>query len=280
MFIPKSELIINADNSIYHLRLKPGDIASTIITVGDPDRVDMVAQHFDSISLERQNREFKTITGLVQDKEVSVISTGIGTDNIDIVINELDALMNIDFATRKVKDKHHALKIIRLGTSGAIQKSLPIDSILISKYAIGLDGLLQFYKSSSVRIKEIEKQINTPYSSYAVSCDDKLFNSFVHLGTAGITITANGFYGPQGRKVKLDTAFTLEDFKDVHYEGLSCTNLEMETAGIYGLAALLGHEAISLSAILANRIDHHFSEQAHETVTKLISNAMKVVQDL
>jgi len=269
MFIPPSELIINPDNSIYHLRLKPDEIADTIITVGDPARVNMVAKHLDKIHLERSAREFKTITGELGGKDLTIISTGIGTDNIDIVFNELDALVNIDFETRTVKDKHRQLSFIRIGTSGAISKDIAIDSFIISKYAIGFDGLLNFYQSDHIRIQSLEDQIVNPPFPYAISSNKDLLNAFTSFSQPGISITANGFYGPQGRNLRLAHTFDIQELASkVEYDQLSPTNLEMETAGIYGLAALLGHKAVSLNAILANRITNEFSSQPSKTVER------------
>ncbi len=276
MFIPSSELIINPDNSIYHLKLRPDEIADTIITVGDPDRVDLVAKHLDHIHLERQAREFKTITGALNGKDLSIISTGIGTDNIDIVLNELDALANIDFKTRKIKDRFRPLTFIRIGTSGAIQESVPLDSTIISAYACGLDGLLNFYDADRVREVELERKLPSTLNSYAIAADSTLLSKFSNLGKQGITITANGFYGPQARTLRLKSSFDLAT-QDKSYEGLSFTNLEMETAGIYGLAKLLGHKAISLNAILANRVTNEFSEHPLKTIKLLIEKSLELV---
>ncbi len=280
MFIPPSELIINPDNSVYHLKIKPDEIANTIITVGDPNRVNEVIKHFDKIHLERVNREFKTVTGELSGQTFTVISTGIGTDNIDIVLNELDALVNIDFDTREVKPIKRELTFIRIGTSGAIRQDIPTDSIVISKYAIGFEGLLHFYESDSVRIADIEVQCSGPIQPYAVGTDDRLISDFSKLGRLGITCTASGFYAPQSRQLRLKSQFNFtESVSNVSYKGLSPTNLEMETAGIYGLAALLGHRAISLNAILANRVTNEFSSQPSKTVELLITQALEILGD-
>ncbi len=281
MFIPPSELIINADNSVYHLNLLPDEIADTIITVGDQNRVNLVAQHLDSIQIEKSNREFKTVTGEIGGKSLTIISTGIGTDNIDIVLNELDALANIDFETRKVKSKRNSLTFIRIGTSGAIQEDIPLDSIIISKFALGFDGLLQFYDSDFIRLLELEKQCSGLFQPYAVAADEQLLLDFKEVGMDGMTITASGFYGPQSRNIRLKSKFKYEEYlKRISYQGLKPTNLEMETAGIYGLAKLLGHRAISLNAILANRVTNHFSSQPAKTVENLISKALEVILKL
>jgi len=280
MRIPESELILNDDGSIYHLNIKPEHIASTIITVGDPDRVSDVTQHFDSIEFKIQKREFHTQTGKYKGKRITVISTGIGTDNIDIVFNELDALANIDFKSRTVKDTLTKLEFIRIGTSGAIQNDIPIDAFLVSEYAVGFDSLLHFYESDSIVDKAISqalvKQTNWSKSKslpYVVSCNASLYNRMSSSQTIkGFTATNVGFYGPQGRILRLKTQDAemntkLASFK---YDGLRLTNLEMETAGIYGMAKLLGHQAISMNAILANRATGEFSKNPKQTVDKLI----------
>jgi uridine phosphorylase len=280
MPLAASELILNSDGSIYHLNLLPEDIADTIITVGDPDRVGDVSKYFDSIELRKGKREFITHTGTINGKRISVISTGIGTDNIDIVINELDALVNIDFGSRTEKGKKTVLNFIRIGTSGAIQSDIAIDSFLLSETAIGLDGLMHFYQiygkqnndfvSSLINHLEWQSKNITPY----------VFNSDKNLAQTlssnrirfGITVTNAGFYAPQGRSIRLSPQLT--DFhhklKTFTYQDKQITNLEMETAGIYGLASLLGHKAVSMNAILANRATGEFSKNPSKTVDDLI----------
>ncbi|WBU89098.1 nucleoside phosphorylase [Cellulophaga omnivescoria] len=280
MQLSPSELILNADNSIYHLNILPEDIATTIITVGDPDRVGEVSKYFDTIELKKGKREFITHTGTLKGKRISVISTGIGTDNIDIVLNELDALVNIDFATRTIKEKKTTLDIIRIGTSGAIQADIPINSFLLSEYAIGLDSLLQFYDSKHVQHSEIQdafvahtnwaKDKSTPY---VVTCSAELADIiYSDKLVKGFTATNVGFYGPQGRILRLNTQDNQLNNKIASFKhnSLKVTNLEMETAGIYGLAKLLGHNALSLNAILANRANGEFSVTPTETVEELI----------
>ena len=285
-----SELILNQDGSIYHLNLKPGDIAPIVITVGDPERVGQITRHFDTIRLTKQKREFKTQTGRFRESEITVISTGIGTDNIDIVLNELDALVNVDFKTREIKPERVALKIIRVGTSGALQKNIPLDSYVISERAVGFDNLMQFYKSEVIRQADLEMHLkkhmgwgperSTPY---AVKADDALLSHFKSDRTiAGVTATNCGFYGPQGRKIRLlpaDKNFNkkLEQFT---YQGFKITNLEMETSGIYGLAKLLGHQAISLNAILANRALGTFSNRPQKTIDDLITYTLSRIISL
>ncbi|HBO30885.1 MAG TPA: phosphorylase [Leeuwenhoekiella sp.] len=280
MTLAPSEFILNEDGSIYHLHLQPHQIAQTIITVGDPDRVDTVTQHFDSIECSVQKREFKTTTGVYQGKRITVISTGIGTDNIDIVLNELDALVNIDFKTRMLKPEHTALQIIRLGTSGSIQKDIPVDAVLLSEKALGFDVLLHFYQSKTIRDQDLEQAFVAhtnwnPEKSipYAVSANASLLKHFkTEAHYTGITATNVGFYGPQGRQLRLKTEDSalnnkLETFE---HKGERITNLEMETSGIYGLSTLLGHQALSINAILANRATGVFSKNPANTVNQMI----------
>lgn len=278
--IQASELILNADGSIYHLNLKPGNIAQDIIFVGDQDRVGKITALFDSIEFTTQKREFKTQTGIYKGKRITVISTGIGPDNIDIVLNELDALVNIDFATRKVKEKLTSLNIIRIGTSGALQANIPVDSIVMSQYAIGLDNMLRSYCIDSISNSEIEtafiEQTNWDLQKgkpYVVSCSKALEKQFYSAEIQkGFTATAGGFYGPQGRVLRLDIqdANLNQKMDQFHYNEIQITNLEMETAAIYGLSALLGHNAISLNAIIANRANGTFSNNPYETIDQLI----------
>ena len=281
MSIKASELILNPDGSVYHLNLRPEHLATTIITVGDPDRVDSVTQHFDTIEFQTRKREFHTQTGTYKGKRITVISTGIGTDNIDIVFNELDALVNIDLENREVKEKLTSLEIIRIGTSGSIQKEIPIDSILISDYAVGFDSLLHFYKSESVQYPDISEALvkHTNWSPlkskpYVVKCNEDLFKKFSSDKTVkGFTATNVGFYGPQGRILRLpiqdnDLNDKLASFS---YNNMPITNLEMETAGIYGLSALLGHKALSMNAIIANRATGEFTENSSGIVNELIT---------
>ncbi|WP_271783571.1 nucleoside phosphorylase [Aquimarina algiphila] len=280
MAIAESELILNPDGSIYHLNLKPEHIADTIITVGDPDRVAHVTKYFDKIEHKVSKREFHTQTGVYKGQRLTVISTGIGTDNIDIVFNELDALVNIDFNTREIKKKHKALQIIRIGTSGAIQSNIPIDSFIVSEIAVGFDSLLHFYDSHHIQSPEIstalikhlhwDKNKSLPYT---VSFDEKLGNHMASdLAHKGVTVTNVGFYGPQGRILRLPIQDKeLNDkMASFSYENKKITNLEMETAGIYGMAKLLGHKAVSMNAILANRATGEFSQNPKKIVDELI----------
>ena len=279
MKIPESELIINADGSIYHLNLLPEDIAETIITVGDPERVDDVSKYFDAIELKKTKREFVIHTGYLGKKRITVLSTGMGTDNIDIVFNELDALVNVDFKTREVKPELTSLNLIRIGTSGAVQPDIEIDSFLVSEIAIGLDGLMGFYNSQTTTSEQkYLKAIYPLVSPLGVfpsftHASDKLLNELAHGIRKGVTLTNAGFYGPQGRQIRLEP-------KNKHYiddlvnlvlpDNRQITNLEMETSGIYGMSTLLGHHAISFNAILANRAKQEFTKDAHKTVDSLI----------
>ena len=280
MSIKQSELILNPDGSIYHLHLRPKDLATTIITVGDPDRVDQVSKYFDHIELKQQKREFKTHTGLYKNQRITVISTGIGSDNIDIVLNELDALVNIDFETRTLKNKLTALDIVRIGTSGALQADIPVDSILISTHGLDINGMLPSYDIETIRNKAFEKAfcMHTEWNNdraqpvlveNSKTLEHQLYES--HILT-GVTATCGGFYGPQGRILRLepkDSIFRnkLESFR---YEDLKITNFEMETSAIYGLSKLLGHQACSMNAILANRANGSFSKKPDETIDNLI----------
>jgi len=280
MKLKSSELIINKDGSIYHLNLLPEDLATTIITVGDPDRVSSVTKYFDTIEISKQKREFKTETGYYKGKRITVISTGIGTDNIDIVFNELDALVNINFETRTIKPNHTSLDFIRIGTSGSIQNTIPVDSLLMSELAVGFDSLLHFYDSKHIQNEKISEAIVTQTNwsedksiPYVVSYDENLGNKFKSDSVInGFTATNVGFYGPQSRTLRLalqDDALN-DKLTDFSFEGNQITNLEMETAGIYGLAKLLGHKAVSLNAILANRVTGDFSKNPDKTIDDLI----------
>ncbi len=285
MQLGPSELILNADGSIYHLNLLPEDIADTIITVGDPDRVADVSQYFDSIKLRKGKREFLTHTGILNGKRISVISTGIGTDNIDIVLNELDALVNVDFEKRSVKSHKTRLDIVRIGTSGAIQSDIETDSFLISEFAMGFDGLLHTYQSDKIQHKAISEAFvkHTNWSSdksipYVVKYDENLAEQFLSNRIRfGATATNIGFYGPQGRKLRLELADDSLNNKitSFKYDSLKITNLEMETSGIYGLSKLLGHRAVSMNCILANRVTGEFSKNPQKAVDSLIQYTLQ-----
>ncbi|MEM7084982.1 MAG: nucleoside phosphorylase [Bacteroidota bacterium] len=287
MPIADSELILNTDGTIYHLNLRPEDIAGTIITVGDPDRVGDVTKHFDDVTVDVQRREFKTQTGHYGGKKLTVISTGIGTDNIDIVFNELDALANIDFSTRTLKPEFTQLSFIRIGTSGAIQPEIPVDGFLVSERAVGFDSLLHFYKDTHFLDEKYATALmdHLIWNSkkgypYVVRADENLLNIFTSEGfLKGTTATNVGFYGPQGRKLRLELAdVQMNDrLQSFRHEESSITNLEMETSGIYGMSKLLGHRAISLNAILANRALGTFSENPRQTVDQLIKKTLDLL---
>ena len=263
--IQPSELIINPDGTIFHLHLKPEDIADSILMVGDLSRVDMIASFFDKIDCRVQNREFITVTGWYKNKRVSIVSTGIGTDNIDIVVTELDALANVDFQTREIKAEKKSLNLIRIGTSGSLQGNIPINAYVVSEKSVGFDGLLNFYAGrNAVADLPFEKAFMTHMNwneilakPYVIDGSRKLFDLFRGEKTvAGVNISAPGFYGPQGRVVRLplvdpDLNDKIEVFE---FEGRKITNYEMESSAIYGLSKLLGHEALTICLIIANRV--------------------------
>ncbi len=280
--ISNTDLILNQDGSIYHLNLLPEDIADTVLTVGDPDRVSEISRYFDRIELKKGKREFITHTGYLGSKRLTVLSTGIGTDNMDIVLNELDALVNIDFKTRMLNNKLKSLDIIRIGTSGAIQEDIPIDSILVSEYGLGLDSLMHYYVhelSGDERL--LQNTVSAHFhrlkgiSPYISSADQGLLKTIGKDFLRGITLTAPGFYSPQGREVRAKASFNglLEQFRSFSYEGQRITNLEMETAGIYALSKALGHKALSINVILANRVNFEFSSNP----AKIIDGAIQMV---
>ena len=279
--IKSSELILNPDGSVYHLNLKPEHIASDIIFVGDPERVSKITKHFETVEFSTQKREFKTETGIYKGKRITVQSTGIGPDNIDIVMNELDALVNIDLNTRELKPNHTALNIVRIGTSGSLQADIPVDSWVMSKYAIGLDNMLRSYLIEEYSDSELEDAFisHTNWDTRkgrptVVSCDatleNKIYSEKFHKGFTG---TAGGFYGPQGRVVRLNIKDPELNHKmdTFNYNGTRMTNLEMETSAIYGLGKLLGHNCLSLNAIIANRAVGEFSSNPEKTVNELIA---------
>ena len=280
-----SELILNADNSIYHLNLLPEDISDTIIVVGDQNRVAQVSKYFDTIEVKKNKREFYTHTGLLNGKRITVLSTGIGADNIDIVLNELDALANIDFNSRTINKDFKQLKIVRIGTSGAIQADIPVDSFVLSEYALGFDGVLHFYKSKGILDEDFVKAFveHTSWSDkkpwpYLVKSDDSLRSQLSSNRIRyGVTITNSGFYGPQGRKLRLDLQDnTINDkLTSFKYKELRFTNMEMESSAIYGLSRLLGHKAVSLNCIIANRVIGEFSKNPLQTIDSLIKYALE-----
>jgi len=288
--IAESELIINNRGAIYHLDLRPEELADTIFTVGDPDRVAAVSKHFDKIEHKAQHREFVSHTGYIGKKRVTVVSTGIGTDNIDIVLNELDALANIDLATRTVKPRLSILTIIRMGTSGSLQKDVPVDSFVASTHGLGIDNLLNFYRhedleediallQSFATQTQLHHRLAQPYISGA---SPSLLRHFVDGFHQGITVTCPGFYGPQGRVLRLGLSQPelIDRLTGFSYGPHRITNFEMETAGIYGLGRLMGHHCLSLSAIVANRINRTFSADGNAAVEKLISETLRIVEKM
>lgn len=280
MKLKASELILNDNGSIYHLNLKPEDISNDIIFVGDPDRVAKVTKHFDSVEFSTQKREFKTTTGKYKNKRISVISTGIGADNIDIVLNELDALVNINLQTRKIKSNHTPLKIIRIGTSGSLQEDIPVGSFLMSTFALDINGMLRSYPTENLSHSDIEDAFvahtnwdkKRCYPLVITNCkilESKLISNKI---IKGMTATAGGFYGPQGRILRLAVKdpYLNNKIDSFNYQGIRVTNLEMETSAIYGLSKLLGHRACSMNAIIANRALGKFSENPEQVIEDLI----------
>ena len=282
--IKSSELILNPDGSVYHLNLKPEHIANDIIFVGDQNRVEKITQFFDSIEFSTQKREFKTQTGFYKGKRITVMSTGIGPDNIDITMNELDALVNIDLQTRQPKEKLTSLNIVRIGTSGSLQEDIPVDSFVMGQYGLGLDNMLRSYLIDDITENDMEdafiKHTNWDLRKgkpYIIACSKVLEKKFdsdqMHKGITG---TAGGFYGPQGRVLRLDIQdpslnSKMDNFK---FNTVRMSNLEMETSAIYGLGKLLGHNCLSLNAIIANRANGTFSEDPYKAVDKLIAYAL------
>lgn len=283
--IAESELILNPDSSIYHLKLKPENIADDIIVVGDPGRVPVLSAYFDKIEFKQSNREIVTHTGYIGKKRLTVLSTGMGTDNLDIVINELDAIVNIDLEQRIPKTEHKALNIIRLGTSGAMQEDIPVGSYVMSTHGIGLDGLMRFYAAGN----EIEdkalteaflKQTHWPSDlpkAYIVEGSNDLMKRMEKGYVRGITATAPGFFGPQGRVLRLPLAYP--DLNDrisaFSYEGYRITNFEMETSALYGLSKALGHNAMTVCAIIANRLRKEYAKDYKPSVTALIEDLLE-----
>ena len=282
--IQSSELILNPDGSVYHLNLKPEHIAKDIIFVGDQNRVEKITKFFDTIEFSQQKREFKTQTGTYKGKRITVMSTGIGPDNIDIVMNELDALVNIDLETKMPKEQLTSLNIVRIGTSGSLQANIPCDSIVLSQYGLGLDNMLRSYLIDEISEVAMEdafiKQTNwdlrkgRPYViKGSVLLEKKLESDAIFKGFTG---TAGGFYGPQGRVLRLDIQDPSlnEKMDKFEFEGIKMANLEMETGAIYGLGKLLGHECLSLNAIIANRATGTFSADPYKAVDALIVYAL------
>ena len=277
--IPESELILHPDGSVFHLRLLPKQLGDIVFTVGDPDRVANVSRHLDKVDFKLQNREFITHTGWKNGHHVSVISTGMGTDNIEILMTELDALVNIDLQTRQVKEKKTSLQIIRIGTSGSLQEDLPTGTLLASEIAIGMDTLMAYYPELSGPQnfgQAIQAELGLSFRPYQAAASTKLLGMLDASIPRGITLTCPGFYAPQGREVRLKPRFDqlIERLAAIRVEGRYLTNFEMETAGYYALGELLGHEVLSLNAILVNRPLKKFATDGEKTVERAIQTAL------
>ena len=279
--IPESELILNSDGSIYHLHLKPEHLASFVFAVGDPDRVPLVSQYFDQIDFKIKKREFVTHTGWKNNKRLTVISTGMSTDNVEILLTELDALVNIDLETRRVKSEKTSLQIVRLGTSGSLQPDIPAGSLLVSEIGIGLDTMMMFYPHLSGNhdlAEAIQKELDLTFLPYQANADPELVSMVEDQFIKGVTLTCPGFYAPQGRYVLLKPRMErmLERLSELTVHGKRLTNFEMETAGYYALGELLGHRMLSLNAIVANRPLRKFDAEANLTVDRMIRTAMEI----
>jgi|SRR5688572_19801547 len=279
--IPETELILNNDGSVYHLNLLPEDISDIILHVGDPDRVQMVASFFQKIEVKKQKREFITMTGRYNGKRITVISTGIGTDNIDIVYNELDALVNINLKTREIKQTSTALKLIRIGTSGSLQEEIAPDAFVFSKFGLGLDGLLHYYKLKNTdEEKDIIESFRKSYSAfntlplpYLSSCSEKLEKKISDGMYKGITVSCPGFYAPQGRQLRYELMYPqlIDRLTLFEHNKHKITNFEMETSAMYGLASILGHQCCSVNLVVANRITKQYSTNHEQAMMDLIA---------
>ena len=288
--IPASQLVLNNEGAVYHLALHPEELADDIILVGDPGRVDTIASHFEKIEVKRQNRELWSRTGYYNGKRITVLSTGMGTDNLDIVMNELDTLANIDLKTRTPKKEHRTLNLVRLGTSGALQADIPVeDCYVATRYAIGLDGLLYFYKGNET-VNEIAmrdafiEQMDYPKDlpmPYVVEGSQELFDRLGRDYIQGLTATAPGFYGPQGRTLRMQLAYPENNRKieAFHYQGWRVCNFEMESSALYGLGKMMGHRCLTICAVIANRVSEKFCTDYHPYINKLISNTLDRLSD-
>lgn len=284
--IAESELIINSRGAVYHLDCRPEEIATTIITVGDPDRVKEVSKYFDKIEYKNQHREFVTHTGLLGGKRLSVVGTGIGPDNIDIALNELDALVNIDFETRAIKNNITRLNIIRFGTCGSLQADVPVDSFVAGTHGLGLDNLMNFYRTEN---NEEERQLLQAFNThtqimgitnpYITAASGSLLKLFVDKYHQGVTVTCPGFYGPQGRVLRLGLAHPelINQLTTFRFGNHRILNFEMESSAIYGLGKCLGHHCVSLNVIVANRIAKEFSKDSAAAIESLIKNSLEVI---
>ncbi|MCQ2272199.1 MAG: nucleoside phosphorylase [Bacteroidales bacterium] len=283
MKIPASELPKQASGAIYHLNLFPEDIADNIILVGDPGRVPMVSSHFDTIDVKKSNRELFTHTGTKNGKRISVISTGMGTDNIEIVVTELDALVNVDLPTMTIKEQHHTLNLVRIGTSGSLQKDISPNTILASKFGFGLDGLLQFYENQDDNYEEVVKAFvddtgwneRLPYP-YCVPCSEELFQRIAYDMTPGITCTAPGFFAPQNREIRAKIKYPelKHKIEEFNYNGIRLTNMEMECSALYGLSKLLGHNALTCCLLIANRVTGAYLDEYHDQMDDMVEKVV------
>jgi len=279
-----ADLILNTDGSVYHLGLLPEQVADTVIVVGDPGRVARVSDIFNLVEFKTVKREFVTHTGIYKGKRITVLSTGIGVDNIEIAMIELDALFNINLQNRSPKQKKSSINIIRIGTSGAIQPDIEVGSSVVSEYGIGLDNLMLFYdfpqseKESAIG-NSLRKQLNLPFSPYIARCSDTLFNKFQASFTLGNTVTSPGFYAPQGRKLRMNVANPkfLEQITAFNHEGFRLTNFEMETSAIYAFAQMLGHQALSVNAVLGNRARGTFTGNPYTIIDSIIGQVLDLI---
>ncbi len=280
--ISETDLLLNPDGSVYHLNLLPKHISDTIIAVGDPSRVYQVSQFFDDVEFEMNKREFITHVGKFNGKKITVISTGIGTDNVEIFFSELDALVNIDLKTRELKPRRKKLRVIRIGTSGALQEDIAVGSFLVSDFAVGLDNVMNFYDlpmndEETGLAHDIQKKIGLPFMPYVVKGSESLLKQIGFDMRIGNTVTTPGFYAPQGRSLRAPVRFPhlMEDLNYYHKGDFWLTNFEMETAGYYAMARLLGHEALSVNAILANRIKNKFVKNPNKVIESLIETVLE-----
>ncbi|MFM2387466.1 MAG: hypothetical protein RL660_2223 [Bacteroidota bacterium] len=289
--IGESELILTARGSIYHIDLKAEELADIVITVGDPDRVAEVSKHFDKIEFKTQHREFVTHTGYVGKQRITCISSGIGPDNIDIVLNELDAVANINFETRTINPTHRKLKIMRMGTSGSLQADIPVDSMVVSTHGIGLDNVLHYYRDfeHSAHEQQLCNEFanytmlyKSPIQPYAVKGSDLLLSFFGQEYHKGITVTCPGFYAPQGRVVKANLMFKdlVDNLSTFKFEQTRITNFEMETSAIYGLGKVFNHDCLSINTIVANRVNKNFSKDGKAAVNKMIEHTLGIIETM
>jgi uridine phosphorylase len=280
----ETDLILNPDGSVYHLNLKPENISDKIITVGDPSRVHRISSYFDQIDFEMNKREFITHVGSFKGKRITVISTGMGTDNVEILMTELDALVNIDLERRVPKTRKRKLNILRIGTSASIQEDIQVGSHIVSEYAIGLDPLLYFYDFTMGDFERdicirVQQELGLPYSPYCFKGSQKLIDRFKKDVIVGNTVTCHGFYAPQARQLRVPIKYPhmIDKLNRFHIDDFWLTNMEMETAGYYALASIMGHEMVSLNAIVANRAKSVYAKDPNQIIDRLISKAIELI---